>query len=71
MRTILNENTTCGTDWGFLNGPLCIVRDVYVEDSGKYWCETGDGKKSNTINITVTGRFTVTVFIYMHICIMY
>lgn len=56
------ESTTCGTNWGFVNGPLCVIRDVYVEDSGEYWCETGDGKKSNAVNITVTGR--------SHVCII-
>ncbi|KAI3376727.1 hypothetical protein L3Q82_016487 [Scortum barcoo] len=52
MRKIPNEKSTCGTNWGLLQGPSCIIRDVYVEDSGEYWCETGDEQKRNIINIT-------------------
>ncbi|XP_069031603.1 Fc receptor-like protein 5 [Embiotoca jacksoni] len=54
MRKIPSENMACGTNWGVLNGSLCVFRNVYVEDSGQYWCETRDGKRSNTVNITVT-----------------
>lgn len=61
-------NATCGANWGLLKGSSCLVRDVYVDDSGEYWCETKDGTTSKSINIAVTGRFTVsfiTVFPYL------
>ncbi|XP_051251151.1 putative high affinity immunoglobulin gamma Fc receptor IB isoform X2 [Dicentrarchus labrax] len=54
MRRLPSESATCGKNWGFSNGSHCIIRSVYVEDSGEYWCETGDGKKSDTVNVTVT-----------------
>ncbi|XP_041841953.1 high affinity immunoglobulin gamma Fc receptor I-like [Melanotaenia boesemani] len=54
MRKIPGENGSCGMSWGVFNGSFCIVRNIYVEDSGHYWCETVDGKKSNSVNITVT-----------------
>lgn len=63
-------NITCGTNWGVAKGSGCHIRDVYVEDSGEYWCETKDGKTSKSVNIAVTGRFTVTVFIHMRIGII-
>ncbi|XP_035531000.1 Fc receptor-like protein 5 [Morone saxatilis] len=54
MRKLPSESTPCGTNWGFSNGSHCILKSVYVDDSGEYWCKTGDGKKSHTVNITVT-----------------
>uniref|UniRef100_A0A0F8C7U6 Fc receptor-like protein 5 n=1 Tax=Larimichthys crocea TaxID=215358 RepID=A0A0F8C7U6_LARCR len=47
-------NITCGTNWGVAKGSGCHIRDVYVEDSGEYWCETKDGKTSKSVNIAVT-----------------
>ncbi|XP_034531989.1 Fc receptor-like protein 5 [Notolabrus celidotus] len=37
----------------------CTLRNVYLEDSGEYWCESGGGKRSNSINITVTAGSVV------------
>ncbi|XP_073331647.1 Fc receptor-like protein 5 [Pagrus major] len=54
MKNISSKNTSCGTSWGFLNESVCIIRDVYVDDSGEYWCETGEGEKSETVTISVT-----------------
>ncbi|XP_051251153.1 uncharacterized protein LOC127360712 isoform X4 [Dicentrarchus labrax] len=59
MRRLPSESATCGKNWGFSNGSHCIIRSVYVEDSGEYWCETGDGKKSDTVNVTVTGNLII------------
>nr|XP_029138313.1 low affinity immunoglobulin gamma Fc region receptor II-a-like isoform X2 [Labrus bergylta] len=32
----------------------CTIPNLFPEDSGQYWCESGDGKRSDIIHITVT-----------------
>ncbi|XP_044198109.1 high affinity immunoglobulin gamma Fc receptor I-like [Thunnus albacares] len=32
----------------------CNIEYVYPSDSGEYWCEGGEGQRSNTVNIIVT-----------------
>uniref|UniRef100_A0AAX7UJ96 Ig-like domain-containing protein n=1 Tax=Astatotilapia calliptera TaxID=8154 RepID=A0AAX7UJ96_ASTCA len=54
MRKATDVDTACGTSWGVFSGSICIFRNVYIEDSGQYWCESGDGKKSNPVNITIS-----------------
>ncbi|KAL4007881.1 hypothetical protein ACER0C_001733 [Sarotherodon galilaeus] len=54
MRKVPTESTACGTSWGVFSGYICIFKHVYMGDSGQYWCESRDGKKSNTVNITIT-----------------
>ncbi|XP_055766749.1 low affinity immunoglobulin gamma Fc region receptor II-like [Salvelinus fontinalis] len=44
--------TECNTDWGKEQGSSCIV-SLIPSDSGVYWCESGSGEHSNTVNITV------------------
>ncbi|GAA6236448.1 low affinity immunoglobulin gamma Fc region receptor II-a-like [Lates japonicus] len=53
MKKSQNANT-CSTNRNIQKGSLCTIETVYIDDSGEYWCETGDGKKSDTVNITVT-----------------
>ncbi|XP_055766742.1 Fc receptor-like protein 5 [Salvelinus fontinalis] len=48
-RGILSE---CNTDWGNQHGSSCIV-SLIPSHSGVYWCESGSGEQSNTVNITV------------------
>ncbi|XP_055767450.1 Fc receptor-like protein 5 [Salvelinus fontinalis] len=48
-RGILSE---CHTTWGKQQGSSCIV-SLIPSDSGVYWCESGSGEQSNTVNITV------------------
>lgn len=36
----------------------CTIEVAYQTDSGLYWCES-TREKSSTVNITVTGMFTV------------
>lgn len=33
----------------------CTIDFAYEPDSGEYWCEGEGGRKSNTVNIAVTG----------------
>uniref|UniRef100_A0AAQ6IFA5 Ig-like domain-containing protein n=1 Tax=Anabas testudineus TaxID=64144 RepID=A0AAQ6IFA5_ANATE len=35
-------------------GSSCTVTNVYMDDSGKHWFDTGGGNKSNSVNIFVT-----------------
>ncbi|XP_062301365.1 low affinity immunoglobulin gamma Fc region receptor II-like [Scomber scombrus] len=53
MRKIKESPIICASNWQKSTGP-CEISTAYPHaDSGEYWCEIG-GKKSNTINITVT-----------------
>ncbi|XP_068569930.1 low affinity immunoglobulin gamma Fc region receptor III-A-like [Cebidichthys violaceus] len=49
------EQLTCRTT-GKLDstGSSCIIQNVFPEDSGEYWCETGAVKSSNSVKINVT-----------------
>ncbi|XP_070711112.1 low affinity immunoglobulin gamma Fc region receptor II-b-like [Pempheris klunzingeri] len=47
------KNAECLITWG-VNEPLCSIDDLYSSDTGVYWCESGDGKCSDVVNITVT-----------------
>ncbi|KAK5893129.1 hypothetical protein CgunFtcFv8_006028 [Champsocephalus gunnari] len=59
----------CGSGWGntasgvsctvgtTASGACCTVGTTYPSDTGLYWCESGDGRRSNnSINITITDR---------------
>ncbi|GLD71510.1 uncharacterized protein AKAME5_002283200 [Lates japonicus] len=35
-------------------GSFCKIERAYPSDSGEYWCETKEGERSSTVNITVT-----------------
>ncbi|XP_076019347.1 low affinity immunoglobulin gamma Fc region receptor III-like isoform X2 [Genypterus blacodes] len=55
-KKVLNECSKAGdsTLW-------CIIKEAYGSDSGHYWCETKNGTRSKTINITVTGGDVILV----------
>ncbi|XP_071000147.1 Fc receptor-like protein 5, partial [Oncorhynchus clarkii lewisi] len=50
--TVSGERSECGRKWGKPQGSSCIV-SLIPSDSGVYWCESGSGKHSNAVNITV------------------
>ncbi|XP_071234979.1 low affinity immunoglobulin gamma Fc region receptor III-A-like [Salvelinus alpinus] len=50
--TVSGERSDCGRKWGKPEGSSCIV-SLIPSHSGVYWCESGSGEHSNTVNITV------------------
>lgn len=54
----------CASTWETSTGP-CTITPAMARDSGEYWCEAGEGKRSSTVNITVTGRFTMLHILYI------
>ncbi|XP_041821521.1 low affinity immunoglobulin gamma Fc region receptor II-a-like isoform X2 [Chelmon rostratus] len=54
-RNTTTETRTWCEDWGKPAGSSCNISYIASWDSGVYWCESGEGATSNTINITVTG----------------
>uniref|UniRef100_A0AAZ3P554 Ig-like domain-containing protein n=1 Tax=Oncorhynchus tshawytscha TaxID=74940 RepID=A0AAZ3P554_ONCTS len=50
--TLYRECSDCGIKWGKPQGSSCIVY-LIPSHSGVYWCESGSGERSNTVNITV------------------
>nr|XP_033465457.1 low affinity immunoglobulin gamma Fc region receptor II-like isoform X1 [Epinephelus lanceolatus] len=55
VRRIGGDVKTCAASWSTSTGPCKIKNALAAVDSGEYWCEMGEAKKSNTVNITVTG----------------
>ncbi|XP_056225018.1 uncharacterized protein LOC130164359 [Seriola aureovittata] len=51
----------CGAGWGESAGSSCSISFILPQDTGVYWCESGEGATSNSINITVTAPLHVTV----------
>ncbi|XP_042257851.1 sialoadhesin-like isoform X4 [Thunnus maccoyii] len=49
--TLINEE--CRPSLNERNESHCLIDDLYPSDTGVYWCESGAGECSNTINITV------------------
>ncbi|XP_059211363.1 low affinity immunoglobulin gamma Fc region receptor II-c-like [Centropristis striata] len=52
--TTRDTRTQCGAEWGRPAGSSCDIDYILPWESGVYWCESGVGATSNTINITVT-----------------
>ncbi|XP_028973568.1 low affinity immunoglobulin gamma Fc region receptor II-a-like isoform X1 [Esox lucius] len=51
--TLKEETTECGNTWGKRNILDCIISSLRTRDIGQYWCESGSGERSSTVNITV------------------
>ncbi|XP_076738737.1 Fc receptor-like protein 4 isoform X2 [Maylandia zebra] len=52
--TSKQHRTQCGDGWGEGAGSSCN-NNVFLSDSGVYWCESREGPISNMVNLTVTG----------------
>ncbi|KAM8748310.1 Fc receptor-like protein 5 [Acanthopagrus schlegelii] len=53
IRNAKEFNPLCAIK-GTSAGSFCTFDQIYAADSGEYWCETGGGQRSNSVNITVT-----------------
>ncbi|XP_035530806.1 low affinity immunoglobulin gamma Fc region receptor III-like [Morone saxatilis] len=45
--------------WSVSNESSCRIRGAFPEDSGEYWCEDGERKRSNSVHINVTGGLVI------------
>uniref|UniRef100_A0A8P4GA68 Immunoglobulin domain-containing protein n=1 Tax=Dicentrarchus labrax TaxID=13489 RepID=A0A8P4GA68_DICLA len=54
LRNKKGKVSTCVSDWEPTTPSVCGIKLALSTDSGEYWCETGDGEKSNAVNITVS-----------------
>ncbi|XP_049424651.1 high affinity immunoglobulin gamma Fc receptor I-like isoform X4 [Epinephelus fuscoguttatus] len=49
------EELSCKTSSSLTSSmSSCAIKNIFPEDSREYWCEGKGGKKSNSVNITVT-----------------
>lgn len=48
----------CGGGFGRVDGSSCVVSDLSSLDSGSYWCEDGDGQRSDELRVFVSGTET-------------
>ncbi|XP_078132124.1 Fc receptor-like protein 5 isoform X3 [Sander vitreus] len=52
---VKGEVLTCRTNSKQASKLLsCNIKNIFVDDSGEYWCEAEGGERSNSVNITVT-----------------
>ncbi|KAL4007901.1 hypothetical protein ACER0C_001753 [Sarotherodon galilaeus] len=69
MKKINGDVRTCASTWETSTGPCKIINAYPSSDSGEYWCEMGGIRKSNSVNVTVTGHPTVPYFkLYLGLC---
>ncbi|XP_030007155.1 Fc receptor-like protein 5 [Sphaeramia orbicularis] len=53
--TTRETRTTCGIEWGDVDGSLCALKYLDRIDDGVYWCESGLGEAGSSANVIVTG----------------
>ncbi|MED6263657.1 hypothetical protein CHARACLAT_006689 [Characodon lateralis] len=52
--TTKGTRTQCGKGWGKPAGSTCNISYLYPSDTGVYWCESGEGAASSSIQLTVS-----------------
>ncbi|XP_024858045.1 low affinity immunoglobulin gamma Fc region receptor II-b-like [Kryptolebias marmoratus] len=52
--TSQQTNQDCSSYSNRRNDTKCFFESLYKTDSGVYWCESAGGRRSDTVNITVT-----------------
>nr|XP_019968659.1 PREDICTED: low affinity immunoglobulin gamma Fc region receptor II-b-like isoform X2 [Paralichthys olivaceus] len=51
---------SCASGWGSSSSDsTCTIGNIYPSDSGLYWCESADGERSGSVNITITDRSVI------------
>ncbi|XP_041820763.1 Fc receptor-like protein 5 isoform X2 [Chelmon rostratus] len=59
-KTTVGGVRSCSSGWGSASSrSTCIIGNTYPSDSGVYWCESEDGERSNSVNITITDRTVI------------
>ncbi|KAJ0006201.1 hypothetical protein NQD34_013474 [Periophthalmus magnuspinnatus] len=49
----------CLFGWGSVEpGRPCVIKNIYSSDIGTYWCESEEGERSASVNITIRGNLT-------------
>ncbi|XP_073330530.1 Fc receptor-like protein 5 [Pagrus major] len=51
--TAYETSQPCKGGFGDPRDPVCTLRKAHPFDTGVYWCESEQGNRSNTVNITV------------------
>ncbi|XP_034533037.1 uncharacterized protein LOC117807747 [Notolabrus celidotus] len=59
MRTVKDKAGQCVSTWETMTQSICAIKPAYKTDSGRYWCESEAGERSNTVNITITGSAVI------------
>ncbi|XP_047241825.1 Fc receptor-like protein 1 [Girardinichthys multiradiatus] len=55
VRRNTTRGTQCGDGWGKPAGSSCTISNLFIEDTGVYWCESREGAASSSIQLTVSG----------------
>uniref|UniRef100_UPI0037E75A03 low affinity immunoglobulin gamma Fc region receptor II-a-like n=1 Tax=Semicossyphus pulcher TaxID=241346 RepID=UPI0037E75A03 len=59
MKKIQGNVSKCVTNWEATSQFVCSIKPAYTADSGVYWCESAEGERSKSVNITVTAEAVI------------